>query len=303
MTEEISDKNDELKFGYYLVVFLDIMGQRDAIRKLQVPEIINEESTKIIHEQLKNTVGKVATVRKLIHQAIDVVCKPTGNRFSFPSNVQNKLEKEAKPTIKLMRFSDTTVIFMPLGGSSMLNASINTYRVLSAAALVLLVCFKDGLALRGGIEIGASINLNKSPYSSEEIYGAALEQAYTLESKLAGYPRVIVGNGLLKFLSLTEDDLDTTEDKKLVKYMNDSTKELLLRDNDGLLVLNYLSNHILKLFKSPNTQAPKELFRNGLAFAEREHERFLDKGNLKLASRYGRLCSFFRDHEELWESS
>ena len=48
-----------------------------------------------------------------------------------------------------------------------------------------------GRPLRGGIDVGLGLEI-----TADEVYGPALERAHYLESRLADYPCVLVGDEL-----------------------------------------------------------------------------------------------------------
>jgi hypothetical protein len=53
----------------------------------------------------------------------------------------------------------------------------------------------QGWPIRGGIELGLAMDID-----NDDIYGPALARAYTLESKVAQYPRIVIGEELILYL-------------------------------------------------------------------------------------------------------
>lgn len=51
-------------------------------------------------------------------------------------------------------------------------------------------------AFRAGVEVGLGTELDNG-----EIYGPVLYKAYELESKVAEYPRIVVGKELINYLT------------------------------------------------------------------------------------------------------
>ena len=73
--------------------------------------------------------------------------------------------------------------------------------MLGNCALAMLVHLGKGNPIRGAIEIGVAVD-----WKEFGIYGSALHSAYSLENSVAKYPRVIIGDELLKYLQLWDKE-------------------------------------------------------------------------------------------------
>ncbi len=270
------------------------MGQKEAIRQLRVPSELNEEARDQVLEQLKETAGKVVGIRDWFQASLAQVGRSTELRRGAPPAIRRRMEDVTRSRIRFMRFSDTMVLFMPLGGIEIANAAANVYSLMFSVASCLLPAMAARTPIRGGIELGAGINLGK-----DEIYGSALERAYQLESEFADYPRVLIGTELLGYIDSLRHIRPTTPEEELAKGFACEASGLIAFDDDRLPTLDYLSQHVVDMTKSLNI-ADLELFRRGFEFAKHEHARFSYKRNLKLASRYGRLMSYYERRAELW---
>ncbi|MCP3775217.1 hypothetical protein NLX71_18255 [Paenibacillus sp. MZ04-78.2] len=82
--------------------------------------------------------------------------------------------------------------------------------------------FSRGILSRGGVAYG------KHYYNNGFLYSLGLIEAYNIESKIAKNPRVIVSSDLLELLYENEEAMVTS-------------KLPLIKENDGLLFLDYLS--------------------------------------------------------------
>ncbi|WP_459943287.1 hypothetical protein [Deferrisoma palaeochoriense] len=206
------NKAGEMLYGHYLVAFLDLMGQRENIRKMRVPVTGGEEARKEVLEYLKETAGKVSAVRDMVLETVRLIGKPSHVRKELPLDTQAVMDRITEPRIRVMRFSDTIVLFMPMAGESVANTAVNVYGMLAAVAFALVTSFAGGVPLRGGIDIGAGINIEK-----DEVYGAALERAYALENTFADYPRVLVGHELLNYLTMLSGSHPQCSEDQLAK--------------------------------------------------------------------------------------
>lgn len=93
-----------------------------------------------------------------------------------------------------------------------------------------------GVIIRGGIAIG------KLRHIREEIFGPAMNEAYSLESQKAIYPRIVIEQETINTA------LERTYDKDFPKeYSLNSEKDdvisLLRQDDDGLFYLDFLRQY------------------------------------------------------------
>ncbi len=69
------------------------------------------------------------------------------------------------------------------------------------------------LLFRGGLDVGKALDLPlvESVLTSGEIYGAVIQRAYTLETVSPRYPRVAIGDSLLKLRCVWHRDDEGSE--------------------------------------------------------------------------------------------
>ena len=110
-------------------------------------------------------------------------------------------------------FSDSIVLSLPRrsNGNDTLFGLINTCKILSAHLSF------EGLFIRGGLSVGLHEEVIDSEYGFEFLASAALEKAYKIESKQAIYPRIVV-------------------DEEVLKYVSVDTKRLLAIDSDKIII-------------------------------------------------------------------
>ena len=73
------------------------------------------------------------------------------------------------------------------------------YAALTSAASTFLTMLAGRQAIRGGIDVGVAVELR-----DKELYGPALARAYELESKTANYPRVVLGEELIRYIQFQQ---------------------------------------------------------------------------------------------------
>jgi hypothetical protein len=84
-----------------------------------------------------------------------------------------------------------------------------------------------GLLVRGGVTVG---NIY---HTDETVFGAAVNEAYRLESKIAAFPRIVLSKSALALADKTKSISDVYAAHR---------QERIIRDVDGVWFLNYLSD-------------------------------------------------------------
>jgi hypothetical protein len=135
------------------------------------------------------------------------------------------------PREDFLNFSDLCIIRKPLPREGGLSAPGELHsQILHMVHVQTNLLFDEGILLRGGITIGDVAR------SYGQLFGPAVVRAYVLESKVARFPRVVVGEEVFDQFkenpALWVHDLDT-EMRTL--------KGLLRRDFDGEYFVDYLS--------------------------------------------------------------
>ena len=91
--------------------------------------------------------------------------------------------------------------------------------------------------LRAGLDVGVGTRL-----STGEVYGSALERAYFLESNLAKYPRILVGDGLLEYLDWVSAQAPRSDFGQLAVLTAQKCRRFVCEDNDGRSMLDFLGD-------------------------------------------------------------
>jgi hypothetical protein len=123
----------------------------------------------------------------------------------------------------------------------------------------------------------------------QEVYGPALVCAYKLESTIAEFPRLVIGRGLLNYLTFIEQ-LPLTEplDAFTVK-MAKNCREFIFESDDGWPMLHVLSSAVMKA--PTNTLERARIASAWIGKQVVEHWNAKDE---KLYRRYRRLDRYFK---------
>jgi hypothetical protein len=132
-------------------------------------------------------------------------------------------QKTKEITIKLegmslIQFSDSVVLSIPYSKDHFHKLC----RIISDFQFDLL---KSGILCRGGISYGKH-------FSTEDfLFSHGLIDAYTIESKIASTPRIVIGHDLAE---LVFDSLESVK------------SDVIIKENDGLLFIDYLNGDTLQ---------------------------------------------------------
>ena len=273
-------KKDDRHLGYFVVGYIDLLGQQDKIRNLKVPSgltdtIAIEKARSVIND----TYGAVKMMRKSFTTSFDAFAQ---------SPIQKKLPLDLNNSpIKIQSFSDSIVIYLSMRTDRFKLPVRGIYAILCASAVTFLHCLAAGHPIRGGIDIGAGFEPAKG-----EIYGPALSRAYSLESKCANYPRIIIGDELVQYLIASSKQEESDIYSQASKRTADMCIKLLAQDDDGYPFVDYLGQTFHTLTKK---QIPVSIIEKAYENVIKASNYFKEAKNSKLAFRYAVLRDYFDD--------
>jgi hypothetical protein len=281
--------------GQYVVLFMDVLNQREAIRRLEKLPTNKVEHAGYV-SALKDSKGKVEGLRKILRTFYasyrDAPSVAPIEQLNTEQRAVFDRLKAGRSSLSFQGFADTVVAFAPLTSSDSGVLPVDSlYAVLAAAGSALMTSLAAGVPIRGGLDINVAL-----VFPENDLYGPAALEAFRLESEVAQYPRVAIGKNVLEFLHTV---LASTQGGLLAQTNREMAKvclSLLETAPDAVPFVNFLGTPFRKILDG----SANNLFSKGLDFARREHEKFLAVGNQKLAGRYSLLRQYFEVHEREW---
>lgn len=289
----------DIRLNNYLVAFIDVLGQRSALAKLTRMPITQEEkdeATSIIEQ----TYSKVKATRVFFESFFAASKKDHPSLDTLDEDTANEIRENTKSNVGYTHFSDSTVVSVSLASDEgdLCETTSGVLDALAAACYAQISTLGGGIPIRGGIEIGPG-----SPIGDQEVYGPVLNSAYHLESRRAGYPRIVVGPELVRFIhGLAEFEPSTTRDEFAVQY-GQLSRGLLTTDEDGLWITDFAGRQTRQVFEGSRACElgnAAEIFRKACEFVESEYLRFRDAGIHVLAARYLWLRRYLDRRSECW---
>lgn len=294
-TDQTISSRRDYKYRYYLVGFLDILGQKDKLLGIKaLPQ--NEEEYKSFVKLDQETRGTVMRFRNSFFRFFKGMYK---HRPNPPNLTEDEIEKyktikeraeNLKPTI--LTFSDSIIIYVPLSDD---DKAIQVDGILSSALAIagsFLTSMISGTIFRGGLEIGLACEIG-----SNEIYGPALLKAHDLESKIAKYPRVVIGDELVHFLQVTVQNPEKGAQSEINQVMAQKSLNLLMIDADGRYALDYLGQEYRDMAK----EVFPDMYEKASSFLEHQFSEIKEKKDTNLFLRYLWLADYFENRLALWQ--
>jgi hypothetical protein len=289
--------DSKLVSQFYLVVFIDILGQRESLRNITfLPG--NDQEKERFYKHLKDTLGKVITLRDLFDTFFNGIMSRIPKTDLVPPEHRQAFLASQKTDLHSYGISDSIIISVPLSTekeNENCTPMNGVYAALVATACLGLSTFARRIIWRAGLDVGICTQIK-----GMEIYGPALERAFYLESQLAEYPRFVIGDVLIQYLSSIREQECRTPFGQIAKNMANFCREMIIQDTDGRYMLDFLGKRSKEMFDKAGIGV--EDFTLARDFIISEYERYSKENNHKLASRYYRLMSYFNFRQELWES-
>lgn len=285
-------KTDKLLVQNYLVVFLDILGQRRLLREIK--DLPTSKSDKeLFKKNLKGIFSKVDGIRRLFKTYFESSKSHKPNIDLVPIERREEFIACQKSNAYYYSFSDSSVIAVPLEQDYDNCVAINgVYDALVATIGIGLMTLSAKTPLRGGLDVGVAWQIE-----GQEIYGPALERAYYFESNLAEYPRFVIGEELLTYILWVENQKGKTRFALYAKQLAGFCREMIVQDTDGRYMLDFIGK---RAKEASGNSIEAETVRQARDFVSSQYKKYVDMEDHKLASRYFRLLRYFNSRANLW---
>jgi hypothetical protein len=282
-----SEDNNRLRqHNYWVAACLDIVGQTEAMKDIDfVNSQMSDEERKLFEQGVK----KVYKSTQLLHDTIE---RWVEKSEKTPPPFQNLNDKEKQfwettngRPLRWQRFSDGLIVYASLADPLAQSPIRPIYFMIGGCAAAMLLLLAHETPIRGGIAMGAACE-----FRPNELYGPVLATAHKLESKVAGYPRVVVDNRVHEYLvgihRSTGGGKRGDSDRAIAAHC----LELLSTDVDGNEVVDYLGEGFRAHTGLSKTDP---IFDKIEKFIESEYDKHRTDKNTKLAFRYALLFNYF----------
>lgn len=273
----------------YCVSFIDLLGQRDALKgEALLPHFSSEDDRKKFNATLKGTIGAILALQDRADVMMAIGTKDSPMRASIPPEHRNDWDEMLRTRVHTQRWSDGLVSFVCLGDQEIKCHMNGIYNIIGQAGSLCLLGLASKHPLRGAIDVAWGVELRPG-----EIYGASVARAYELESEVAQYPRIVVSDRIIRFLedhiAHPGQDIFSENNRELAKLCH----SMLIRDADGVCLVHYLGDE----FQQAITRGQHAyLYSQAMTFVLEQLKTYQASKNSKLAFRYVNLLNYFEAH-------
>jgi len=292
MNSDPKNSAEQWIHGNYCVSFIDLLGQRDALREQKLlPSLNTPEERENFDKILRDSTGAIIDLQKAASGILEPYTNPRSDsplRQTLSPDLQVTWDRVNKTDIRIQRWSDGLVLFVLLGDTEIQCPMNGVFGILATAGMLCLRGLARRNPIRGAIEVSWGVEIN-----SGELYGAAVARAYELESLVAQYPRIVVGDEAVKLLeaysSHQADDLFSQQNRGLAKTCLD----MLVKDADGYWMLHFLGAAFQNAVTGENHVALQQSARR---YILEQLYKYRALRNSKLAFRYVNLLQYFDEY-------
>jgi len=283
-------KLGELRAGPYLAVLVDILGQQRANQSL-IESARSQPEAGTLLEHLRATFGVVHGVRREFEEWVAAVGQPASGDATKQTETAALRGRFRTIKPQLLSFGDTVVLYAKLADDHVSNVGLLTH-VFHGLAAMFLDLLASGHPLRGAICVAFGGCMQQN-----DLYGPAIYEAHQLESRVALYPRLIVGDGTVSYLDdvlgLKGTELSDDVSRDIAKDL----RSMVSRDVDGYWVLDYLGETHRRLVGADRIQVAVA---KAWEFVSERARSFQSTRETKLAFRYQSVIAYFRSRASFW---
>jgi len=290
-TDTQPNGGDMVKFDLSVVTLIDLLGQSSELARWD--SVPGPEQMADWLSAVRQSMGRVLSWREQFERSFrqfqahrDRLAEQLSE--NLPAGPRRGFDEYRETSLNTSHFSDTLIFDSPLQNEQGYWQVANIVSMVATCGRLMLIALTMKAAFRGAIEVGM---LGQFPATGEP-YGPAMAKAHSLEAKVADYPRIIVGPGLISYLHTMSRNPDTSWPAQLNQALAKLCQKHIAQDTDGYWIVDYLSPEWPDNVANPSVTHTYQS--QAHAFVQAELDRFTKEGNEKLAKRYERLLTYFR---------
>lgn len=288
----MADSPNTAFLGYYFVAFIDIVGQRDKLERLvSLPR--NDAEVQNVRSLLSDTSEYVKDLRRQFDSFFAAASRPTGLLDSLTPEQRAWAERRKQDNPWRRGFSDSYFLTVPCFRESSWGAySLGVYASLFSICGLFIWAMAMKRPFRGAVEVGLGTEIG-----TEEVYGPVTVRVVDLERE-AGYPRIMVGQGLMTHLDDLEQRCPNNLEGKHTKQCIRDCRSLIALDHTGKIILDPLGDGIRSVTRAASPVMVK-MVRRAYEFVV-EQEQSLRESDKTLHLRYTDLRQYCESRIEIW---
>lgn len=288
MTESPTPNMPEYSAGNYCISFIDLLGQRDALRGQGLLPIIRSEADgRAFQKILRDTVGPILRLQRDVSAIVNTaIANPNSSlRTSLTEEERAVYDEMQLKRVNTQYWSDGFIRFVCLGDQAIKCPLKGITEILQFSGFFCLLGLAQRYPVRGAIDLAWGVELPASG-----LYGPAVANSYELESEVAQYPRIVVGQRVVDFLEAHRVSVGTDPFTVVNREYANLCLDMLVQDVDGYWIVHYLGD----AFQFSVTDTNHATFHNkARAFAAEQLAKHRESKSSKLAFRYSQVLNYF----------
>lgn len=288
---KISGLEANVSAGVFAVAFLDLLGQQDRLRAIKdFPSPHDHAAVAELKRKVEDFLRPVLLFRKSFIDFFESFAKDDCDISGLSETQRLEYRECTAYDIGLQPMSDSILVYTPVYGPNGVVSLKGVFGLMAATAASMLTTVLAGHPIRGGIDVGVGVKTN-----DKEFYGPVLARAYFLESRIAEYPRVAIGDELMSWLqSLAHSRANCAKEQVAVGIAR-KCLELCDKDDDGKQFLDWLGTGVKDhLGEELDSTTMGNVFTKIMDLYEQ------CKSDEKLGPRYSRLVDYCKTRAPIW---
>ena len=275
----------------YCVSFIDLLGHRAAARgQGLVPTINSEEEDEAFQKVLSSNIGQILQLQRDVESMAEGLSPNPNSPLREALSAQEMIDWDEiqRKSVKTQYWSDGFVSFVCLANQLIKCPVKGIFEIFCLAGYFCLIGLARHRPVRGAIDIAWGVEIRPG-----ELYGPAVVRAYELESEIAQYPRIVIGQEVIRFLEAHKANAGNDPFTRVNRDFAQCCLGMLAQDDDGYWILHYLGDAFQQLVTHEHHD---ELYGKAREFVVRQAEEHKRLRNSKLAFRYSQLLAYFDAH-------
>lgn len=275
----------------YCISFIDMLGQRDALRGHGLlPAASSETGKTAVDRVLRDSIHPTLKLQKNVEDMVKAL-SPNQNspiRMSLSEKDRAIFDEAQLKRVETQYWSDGFVRFVCLGDVAIKCPLLGITELFQFSGYFCLLGLAQRHPVRGAIDIAWGVEL---PHGG--LYGPVVANAYELESQVAQYPRIVVGQRVVDFI---EEELTKNGDDSFTRANRawaELCRGMLLKDTDGHWIIHYLGTTFQHSVTNTMHLFIHDKARAFVVTQLQEHQKRKDN---KLELRYSQLLNYFNAH-------
>lgn len=289
MIYSVADQERKIDFGNYCTCFIDLLGQKNALKgEGLLPSGNTEEEQSNALKNFQKSIRPIIVLHRAEKNILEGIISQNQNsplRASLSTEQQQQWDDMLRNSLKKQRWSDGIVYFICLGDARIKCPINDIYSMFCLAGALCIILLASKIPIRGAMDVAWGAELYPG-----ELYGAAVARAYELESEVAQYPRIVVGYETVRYIEVLRKNNDNILYENFSRDLAETCNNMLTQDIDGNWIVHYLGDEFREAI---GRARHSEFYRDAKTFVMEQIEEHKRNKNTKLDLRYHRLLSYF----------